>query len=48
MGITAEEVVLRGGVEIDFYVKLVGIESLSLSVAEIVLEATTGRGGIEG
>src|SRR5882724_7151370 len=48
MGITAEEVVLRGGIEIDFYVKLVGIESLSLNVAEIVLEATTGRGGIEG
>src|SRR5438094_8536893 len=48
MGITAEEMVLRGGVEIDFYVKLVGIESLSLNVAQIVLEATTGRGGIEG
>src|SRR5882724_1401805 len=36
-----------GGVEIDFYVKLVRVESLSLSVAKIVLQAAPGRCGIE-
>src|SRR6266852_3199686 len=39
--------VTLGRVEIDFYVKLVGVESLSLSVAKIVLQAAPGRCGIE-
>ena len=47
MGITTENVVAIRGVEIDFYVKLVGIESLSLRVAQIVLKTTAGWGGVQ-
>src|SRR6266576_2589360 len=47
MRITAEDVVVAGGIEIDLDVVLIGIEGLSLGVAEIVLQAGTGRGGIQ-
>src|SRR6266478_8916660 len=47
MGIAPKNVVALGGVEIDFYVELVGIKSLSFRIAEIVLEAGPGWGGIE-
>jgi len=45
--ITAEDMVAPGSVEIDFYVVLVGVKGLGLSVAEIVLSARTSRRGVE-
>ena len=43
MRIATEDVVARGGVEIDFYIVLVGVKGLRLSVAKVVLQAAPGR-----